>query len=219
MEGNHKLSPNTKQIDRYNSYRYDRPTYLTVQSGPVKETKPKRKTSSRKKDYGSEDKRITRSNKLQIEEDNGEFSESEEKDEKLIYRKFKQSILVNKPPQNNNFFNNSNMYNPPRGQINALPSAHPSGFTSQNNSRNVPLALDSQSLNCESRKYEVLSGRSLAQPIDNTFDFLGSNYQSDEDEDYSEKEDLIQNKKNYQQDMYKPFEKNIPKTEVQYLLK
>jgi hypothetical protein len=55
----------------------------------------------------------------------------------------------------------------------------------------VPLALDSGSLNYDSRKYEVLSGRSLAQPIDNTFDFLGSNYQSDEDEDYSEKEDLI----------------------------
>ena len=81
------------------------------------------------------------------------------------------------------------------------------------------MALDSGSLNYDSRKYEVLSGRSLAQPIDNTFDFLGSNYQSDEDEDYSEKEDLIQNKKNYQKDMFKPFEKNIPKTEVEYLLK
>ena len=80
------------------------------------------------------------------------------------------------------------MYNPPRAHINALPSAHPSGLTSQNNSRNVPLALESGSLNYDYR--EAYSGRSII-PGDNTFDFLGSNYQSDEDEDYSEKEDLI----------------------------
>lgn len=55
----------------------------------------------------------------------------------------------------------------------------------------------------------------------NTFDFLGTHgsYESDEDEDYSEKEDLIQNKKFYQKDIFKPFEKSIPKTEIEYLLK
>lgn len=79
----------------------------------------------------------------------------------------------------------------------ALPSANPSGLNSQNNSRNVPLALDSGSLNYDSRKYEVYSGRSLAPADNNTFDCFGSNYHSDEDEDYSEKEDLIQNKKFY----------------------
>lgn len=50
------------------------------------------------------------------------------------------------------------------------------------------------------------------------FDFSGSN-ESDPDEDYSEKEDLIVNKKFYAKDMHKPFEKNIPKTEIEYLLK
>jgi hypothetical protein len=42
-------------------------------------------------DYDSDEKRITRScqRKLQIEEDDGEFSDTVEKDEKLIYRKFK----------------------------------------------------------------------------------------------------------------------------------
>ena len=109
MKQGGKISPvNTKVIDRYNSYRYDRPTYLTVQNGPVKDPKPtKRKSSSKKKDFDSDDKRITRSRKLQIEEDDGEFSDTVEKDEKIIYRKFKQSILVNKREQQsqNNFFN------------------------------------------------------------------------------------------------------------------
>ena len=53
---------------------------------------------------------------------------------------------------------------------------------------------------------------------ENTFDFLGS-YQSDKDEDYSEKEDLIMNKKFYAKDITKPFENKIPLTEVNYLLK
>ena len=53
---------------------------------------------------------------------------------------------------------------------------------------------------------------------ENTFDFLGS-YASDQDEDYSEKEDLIQNRKYYAKDLFQPFEKNIPKIEVKYLLK
>ena len=53
---------------------------------------------------------------------------------------------------------------------------------------------------------------------ENTFDFLNS-YHSDQDEDYSEKEDLIINKKFYAKDIYKPFEKKVPKTEVEYLLK
>jgi hypothetical protein len=53
---------------------------------------------------------------------------------------------------------------------------------------------------------------------ENTFDFLSS-YQSDKDEDYSEKEDLIMNKKFYAKDLTKPFEKNISKAEVQCLLK
>ena len=72
---------------------------------------------------------------------------------------------------------------------------------------------ESGSLNYDSRR----SFRSV--PPDNTFDFLGSNYQSEEDEDYSEKEDLIQNKKFYQKDIFQPFEKSIPKTEIEYLLK
>lgn len=46
-----------------------------------------------------------------------------------------------------------------------------------------------------------------------------SSYQSDKDEDYSEKEDLIMNKKFYAKDLHKPFEKNISKAEVQCLLK
>lgn len=56
---------------------------------------------------------------------------------------------------------------------------------------------------------------------DNTFDFFNSysQYESDQDEDYSEKEDLIQNKKSYAKDLFKPFEKNIPKAEVEYLLR
>lgn len=53
---------------------------------------------------------------------------------------------------------------------------------------------------------------------ENTLDFLGS-YKSDQDEDYSEKEDLIQNKKFYAKDFIKPFERTIPKTEVEFLLK
>jgi hypothetical protein len=53
---------------------------------------------------------------------------------------------------------------------------------------------------------------------ENTFDFLGS-YQSDKDEDYSEKEDLIKNKKHYVKDLNKPFEKNISKAELECLLK
>ena len=62
----------------------------------------------------------------------------------------------------------------------------------------------------------------LEQSVDeNTFDFFNSysHYQSDQDEDYSEKEDLIQNKKYYQKDLCKPFEKNIPMTEVVHLLR
>ncbi len=51
-----------------------------------------------------------------------------------------------------------------------------------------------------------------------TFDFLDS-YKSEQDEDYSEKEDLIQNKKHYAKDLQNPFQKNIPKAEVEYLLK
>ena len=58
----------------------------------------------------------------------------------------------------------------------------------------------------------------LEEKEENTFDFL-SNYQSDKDEDYSEKEDLIMNKKHYAKDLTKPFHKNISKAEVQCLLK
>ena len=54
--------------------------------------------------------------------------------------------------------------------------------------------------------------------MENTFDFLKS-YQSHEDSNYSEKEDLIVNKKFYAKDIYKPFEKPISKTEIEYLLK
>ena len=54
--------------------------------------------------------------------------------------------------------------------------------------------------------------------MENTFDFLKS-YQSDKDEDYSEKEDLIQNKINYAEDVHKPFEKPIPKIEVKDLIR
>lgn len=106
MKSGGKNSPsNTKVIDRYNQYRYDRPTYLTVQSGPQlqqKQTKKKKKSpsaSKKKLDNDSEEKRITRScqRKMHIEDDDGQFSsDTIEKDEKMIYRKFKQSILVNK---------------------------------------------------------------------------------------------------------------------------
>ena len=58
-----------------------------------------------------------------------------------------------------------------------------------------------------------------SQPAENTFDQFLDSYQSDQDEDYSEKEDLIQNKKSYAKDLVKPFEKNIPKAEIEYLLK
>ncbi len=54
--------------------------------------------------------------------------------------------------------------------------------------------------------------------LENTFDFLES-YQSDKDEDYSEKEELIINKNNYAEDVHKPFEKPISKIEVKHLLK
>jgi hypothetical protein len=53
---------------------------------------------------------------------------------------------------------------------------------------------------------------------ENTFDFLGS-YQSDKDEDYSEKEDLIMNKRYYAKDLQTPFEKTISKAEINHLLK
>ena len=101
MKQGGKSSPvNTKVIDRYNSYRYDRPTYLTVQSGPQREPKTaKRKSSSKKREFDSDDKRVTRSRKMHIEDDDGDFSDTHEKDEKIIYRKFKQSILVNKREQ------------------------------------------------------------------------------------------------------------------------
>ena len=55
----------------------------------------------------------------------------------------------------------------------------------------------------------------MSSDIENTFDFLGSQYKSDLDEDYSEKEDLIKNKKFYAKDINKPFAlKSIPKAEV-----
>jgi len=51
-----------------------------------------------------------------------------------------------------------------------------------------------------------------------SFDALfGSHYDSDKDEDYSVKEDLIQNTKTYKEDK-KPINVNISKAEVQYLL-
>ena len=65
--------------------------------------------------------------------------------------------------------------------------------------------------------------RDLGQSAEeeNTFDFFNSysHYQSDQDEDYSEKEDLIQNRKHYQKDVCKPFERNIPNAEVADLLR
>lgn len=51
----------------------------------------------------------------------------------------------------------------------------------------------------------------------NTFDLIGS-YNSDLDEDYSEKEDLIQNKNYYRRD-FQPFDKDISKVEVEHLIK
>lgn len=46
---------------------------------------------------------------------------------------------------------------------------------------------------------------------------FGSHYDSDKDEDYSVKEDLIQNTKTYRNDR-KPIQLNISKAEVKYLL-
>ena len=46
---------------------------------------------------------------------------------------------------------------------------------------------------------------------------FGSHYDSDKDEDYSLKEDLIQNTKTYRNDR-KPIQLNISKAEVKYLL-
>jgi hypothetical protein len=46
---------------------------------------------------------------------------------------------------------------------------------------------------------------------------FGSHYDSDKDEDYSMKEDLIQNTKTYKNDT-KPITLNISKAEVKYLL-
>jgi len=51
-------------------------------------------------------------------------------------------------------------------------------------------------------KHQMIVAKSEIE--ENTFDFLGS-YQSDKDEDYSEKEDLIVNKKYYQKDLHRPF--------------
>jgi len=48
---------------------------------------------------------------------------------------------------------------------------------------------------------------------ENTFDI----FNSEQDETYSEKEDLIQNKKWYKKDKH-PWGRSIPKTEVQGLL-
>lgn len=51
-----------------------------------------------------------------------------------------------------------------------------------------------------------------------SFDALfGSHYDSEKDEDYDEKEDMIQNTKTYYNDR-KPMQFNISKAEVQYLL-
>ena len=58
----------------------------------------------------------------------------------------------------------------------------------------------------------------MISACENTFDFLRS-YQSQEDSNYSEKEDLIVNKKFYAKDIQTEFEKKIPKTEIEYLLK
>ena len=50
-----------------------------------------------------------------------------------------------------------------------------------------------------------------------SFDALfGSHYDSEKDEDYSIKEDLIQNTKTYQND-FKPFKHNVSKAEIAYL--
>ena len=50
-----------------------------------------------------------------------------------------------------------------------------------------------------------------------SFDALfGSMYDSEKDEDYSVKEDLIQNTKTYQND-FKPFKHNVSKAEIAYL--
>lgn len=50
-----------------------------------------------------------------------------------------------------------------------------------------------------------------------SFDALfGSHYDSDKDEDYSVKEDLIQNTKTYQND-FKPFKHIVSKAEIAYL--
>ena len=50
-----------------------------------------------------------------------------------------------------------------------------------------------------------------------SFDALfGSHYDSEKDENYSEKEDLIQNTKTYQND-FKPFKHNVSKAEIAYL--
>jgi hypothetical protein len=46
---------------------------------------------------------------------------------------------------------------------------------------------------------------------------FGSHYESEKDEDYDEKEDMIQNTKTYYDDR-KPMHFNISKAEVQYLL-
>ena len=50
-----------------------------------------------------------------------------------------------------------------------------------------------------------------------SFDALfGSHYDSGQDEDYSIKEDLIQNTKTYRDD-FKPFKQNVSKAEIAYL--
>ena len=50
-----------------------------------------------------------------------------------------------------------------------------------------------------------------------SFDALfGSHYDSEKDEDYSIKEDLIQNTKTYQND-FKPFKHHVSKAEIAYL--
>ena len=86
-----------------------------------------------------------------------------------------------------------------------------SSFDNNDVAANHQAEKKSQSLNFEKEK-DKIGGE------ENTFDFLDS-YHSDQDEDYSEKEDLIINKKFYAKDIYKPFEKKVPKTEIEYLLK
>lgn len=50
-----------------------------------------------------------------------------------------------------------------------------------------------------------------------SFDMLfGSMYDSEKDEDYSYKEDLIVNTKTYRND-FKPFKHNVSKAEIAYL--